>query len=357
MGNSLSAENPIRVLIADDSFFMRYFLRHILAEGGFEVVGEAKDGREAVELADHLKPEVIIMDYHMPHLTGAEAARAILAALSPAPAIIMLSAYTHEGAEEVLECLRAGAVDFLHKPSGELSLTIDTVSDELFKKIRTAARAQIQVYAKPSTRDRKKIRTISTGVPQWLILIGASTGGPPVVEQIVAHLHADMDAAILIVQHMPPIFTKRFAARIAEMTAFAVQEAAGDDLVATGTVFVAPGDYHMTLLNDDGRYVLKLNQEPPRGGLRPSIDVLFESVARAWDGNLIAVELTGMGNDGSHAMRSLKDNGAIVLVQSLETSVIASMPESIISQNLADAILTPDEIAAKINMLTQKTPL
>ena len=356
MDNPHAVDNPIRVLIADDSFFMRYFLRHVLAKNGFDVVGEAKDGQEAVALAEALIPEVIVMDYHMPLLTGAEATYVILQRSIPAPAIIMLSAFTREGAEEVLECLRAGAVDFLHKPSGEVSLNIDTVSDELCKKIRTAARARIQTYAKPIVRQRQS-RTVPAGIPEWLIVIGASTGGPPVIEEVITNLHTDMHVAVLIVQHMPPIFTKRFALRLGHMTGLTVDEAAGDDVVKAGSVFVAPGDHHMTLVQEKGRYVLKLNQEKPRSGLRPSVDVLFESVARVWNGKLIAVELTGMGDDGSHAMQSLKAKGAIVLVQSLETSVIGSMPESVIAQGLADAVLSPHDIAAKINSLIREIPL
>ena len=353
--------HKIKVLIADDSFFMRKLTRRLLEEAGdFEVVGEAKDGVEAVELAKHLRPDVMTMDYNMPLLTGAMATRQIVMEVKPAPAIVMLSAYTKEGAEETLESLRAGAVDFVCKPSGELSLDIDKVAVELLAKLRLASHSQVQrlpeflfqkkvglrISAKRMGKVARKGKT-----PAWLIVIGASTGGPPVIEEVVTHLNNNLPAAILIVQHMPPHFTKSFAERLEKMSELNVREAVDGDKIGAGLVLIAPGDYHMVLKYVDGEYIVKLNQEPPRDGLRPSIDVLFESVAPIWKNRVMAVELTGMGEDGCNGIEAIRKIGGFIIAQSKETTVVNSMPWSVVAKGLADAVLAPIKIAEKINSL------
>lgn len=361
----MNHQHKIKILIADDSFFMRKLLARLLTnESDIEVVGEAKDGKEIVELAKHLRPDVITMDYNMPELNGAMATREILSDSNFHPAIIMLSAFTKEGAQETLECLHAGAVDFLQKPSGELSLDIDKVGDELLQKIRVAAHAHVRirmeskkvykpipVLKKPLLNGRKK-----EGVPKWLILIGASTGGPPVVEEILAHMHPNMDAAILIVQHMPPHFTKSFAQRLDKFTPFTVNEAKEGDKIVEGTVLVAPGDFHMKIQHaHNEQYSVHLTQDPVVSGIRPSIDVLFFSAVKRWEGKIIAVELTGMGQDGLDGMHALKAAGAYVVVQDLHTAVVESMPGEVIRAGLADEILSPQAIAQYIYSQTKKT--
>lgn len=349
--------NSIKVLIADDSFFMRKLLRTLLeGAGGIEVVGEAKDGQEVIGLAKHLAPDVITMDYNMPLVTGAVATEVIVSEVSPAPAIIMLSSYTKEGADETLVSLRAGAVDFVSKPSGEISLDIEKISDELIKKIRIAATARVlkgkkEVLRKarvvPGAKRRDKL------VPSWLVVIGASTGGPPVLEEILTHIPADIQAAFLIVQHMPEVFTERFARRLDDVSDLEIHEAVNGDIVKEGSVLLAPGDFHMTLEKKNKGYIVNLNKDEAVQGLRPSIDVLFSSVSKVWDGKLIVIELTGMGNDGSHSVQQLKKNGATVLVQSLETTVVESMPESFIELGVVDEILSPVKIAERIVSLTK----
>lgn len=351
----------IKVLIADDSFFMRKLTRRLLEEAGdFEVVGEAKDGAEAVEMAKHLHPEVMTMDYNMPLLTGAMATRQIVLEVKPTPAIVMLSAYTKEGAEETLESLRAGAVDFVCKPSGELSLDIDKVAKELLEKLRLASHSQVQGLPEFLWQKKAGLQTEAKRMghiaqkgkePPWLLLMGASTGGPPVIEEILTHLKANLPVAVLIVQHMPPHFTKSFAERLDKMSEFAVREAVDGDLCGAGLALVAPGDYHMALQYVDGEYIVKLNQDPPREGLRPSIDVLFESVAPIWKGRLVAVELTGMGEDGCSGIKDIRKIGGYIIAQSKETTVVNSMPGSVVEKGLADAVLSPLKIAEKINSL------
>lgn len=350
----------IKVLIADDSFFMRKLLRRLIEEAGdFEVVGEAKDGKEVVKLAEHLAPDVITMDYHMPFLTGAQATQAIIDKVNPAPSIIMLSAYTREGAEETLESLRAGAIDFICKPSGELSLDIDKIAEEIFDKIRIAATAKVRPLPSVALKERKGIRfsdKVKRGSqdPHWLVVIGASTGGPPVLEEILTRVNDTIPASFLIVQHMPAHFTKSFAQRLDKMTNLIVSEAVADDLVIEGGVLIAPGDYHMTLARQNSKFVVKLNQDSEINGLRPSIDVLFESVAKVWKGNIIGIELTGMGDDGSRTMKLLKNIGATIIAQDPETAVVDSMPENIINQGIVDEVLSPIKIASKINEIILK---
>ncbi|MDD4531483.1 MAG: chemotaxis-specific protein-glutamate methyltransferase CheB [Candidatus Pacebacteria bacterium] len=348
----------IRVLIADDSFFMCKILNKLLKRAGdIEIVGEARDGIEAVEMAKHLSPDVITMDYNMPFLTGATATRQIVSEMNPPPAIIMLSAYTKEGADETLEGLKAGAFDFLCKPSGELSLDMDKVADELIAKIRSASKMNIQKFPEfeesGSLQENRTIGETSPKdkIPPWLLVSGASTGGPPVLEEIIPRINSDMPTAILVVQHIPPHFTKNLAERLDKMSGFFVREAADGDRVNTGEVLVAPGDYHMVLEFIDGEYVVKLNQDPPREGLRPSVDVLFESVALNWKNRLIAVELTGMGKDGCSGIEQIKKIGGFVIAQSKKTSVADSMPTSVIEKGFADQILSPLGISQKINLL------
>lgn len=357
----MNNQNKIKVLIADDSFFMRKLLHKLLEkEDAIEVVGEAKDGHEVVELAKHLQPDVITMDYNMPKASGAFATREILSGEGALPAIIMLSAYTKEGAQETLESLQAGAVDFVAKPSGELSLDIEKVGYELVRKIMIAAKAHVRKFPEKrvipkAVPAKKRILPVKReGVPPWLILIGASTGGPPVIEEILAGLKPEIEAAILVVQHMPPYFTKSFADRLNKFTPFPVREAADGDFVIEGHVLIAPGDFHMKLAKgQDSAYVVRLTKDPSIDGLRPAIDVLYESAAHTFRGGIIAVLLTGMGRDGLKGMQALKAIGAHIIAQDPRTSVVESMPGEIIHAGLTNAVLSPDKIPQHIFLHTK----
>ncbi|HEX9664478.1 MAG TPA: chemotaxis response regulator protein-glutamate methylesterase [Patescibacteria group bacterium] len=352
----------IRVLIVDDSFFMRKLIAELLSEHPkIEVIDDASDGPEAVEKAVKLKPNVITMDYRMPGLDGAKATEKILAKVEPPPAIIMLSAYTKEGAEETLNSLKAGAVDFIAKPSGELSLDINKIKQELVTKVIMAAQARVirrtikSVPKKVESRERQPVKRTSAAK---VIVLGASTGGPPIIEDILVGLPANLNSSVLIVQHMPEHFTESFARRLAAMSNLQVREAANNDVIKTSLAFVARGGYHMIIkkrtAGQNIERLINLTQAIPEWkGFRPSIDILMESVAENFGREVVGVLLTGMGEDGRQGMRSIKEARGYTIVQEPDTAVVDSMPKSVIKDGVADEVLPPDHIARRIIELVQ----
>ena len=348
----------IKVLIVDDSFFMRKLLRELFVSyEHIEVVGDAKSGAEAVAAAKKLKPDVITMDYNMPGMNGAEATAEIMKGERPLPAIIMVSAATREGAEETFKSLRAGAVDFVTKPSGEVSLDIEKVGAELAEKIRVVAGAHIE---RPKWIKRevevKKVRERKEQAPQ-LVIIGSSTGGPPAVEDILSALPGDLKIAIIVVQHMPEKFTKSFANRLNKVCAFNVDEAQEGDVIHIGSCLVAPGNFHLEVVRQENGFerVVHLNQEAPmHGGLRPAIDITMKSVVENFTGGILGIILTGMGRDGADGMAAIKERGGYTIVQSPETAVIDSMPKAAIEQGAAREVVPLKEIAKRIMELSSK---
>jgi two-component system chemotaxis response regulator CheB len=347
----IDGNKKIKVLIVDDSFFMRKLLRELLSlDDEIQVVGDAKDGAEAIGETVRLKPDVITMDYQMPKMDGARATEKILSGSEPLPAIIMLSAFAKEEAEETFKSLRAGAVDFILKPSGELSLDIDKVKQEIITKIKIAAKAHVRKHEVPRKRVQKKENKEEVAIK--VVVIGASTGGPPIVEDIVANFPSDLPVAVLVVQHMPEHFTKSFAERLNKMSRIPVKEAEEGDIIKIGHVFVAPGNFHMKVERRDNdkvsEKVVHLTKEPPEHGLRPAIDVLMRSAVHSYANQIVGVILTGMGEDGLAGMRAIKMAHGHTIVQEPETAVVDSMPKSVIAEGLADEILPPEEIAKKV---------
>lgn len=346
----------IRILLVDDSYFVKKILREIVhQEKDMEVVGEAKDGIEAVGEALRLRPDVITMDYNMPKMTGAEAVRKILSAKTEkSPAIIMLSAYTKEGAQETLASLRAGAVDFITKPSGELSLDLNLVAREMTAKIRMASQAQVQRYTRLQTASGEKHCGRTSF--QKIVAIGSSSGGPPVVEDILSSLSTDFSAPVLVAQHMPKYFTQRFAERLNTLSPLGIKEAEDGDLLRAGTVYVAPGDYPRLLVaqqRQEGQreYLIHLKQDPHFQGASPSIDCLMRAVAQRGGNRAIGVILSGMGTDGAAGMRAIKAAGGHTIVQDPASAVISAMPLAVIAEGAADEILPPAQIGPKLNTL------
>lgn len=350
----MSEEKRIRVLIVDDSFFMRKLIADLLeSDSSIEVIGDAKDGAEAVEAVKRLKPDVVTMDLHMPEMDGISAIKTILSDDDYRPAIIMLSAHTTDGAEETLKGLSAGAVDFILKPSGELSFDIKYVQEELIEKIKIAAKANVQKIVKePVAVSTAKIHKSCAGK---IVVIGASTGGPPVIDRIVSSFAEDFCLAVLIVQHMPAKFTPSFASMLNKKAGISVKEAEEGEVIEPGVCLLIPGGSHGVVeIRKDGdleEKIIHLNKELPVNGYRPSIDVLMKSVAEKYKNNTIGIILTGMGNDGMEGMRAIRNNGGYTIVQSLETAVITSMPNSVLSINCADEALSPGEIIEKLKSI------
>lgn len=343
----MTNDGPIRVLVADDSYFIRSLIRAILdKEPDMQIVGEAKDGLEAVAMASRLKPNVVTMDFNMPELNGEQAVSRIFENSDQPPAIVMFSAVTKEGAEETLRCLQAGVVDFLAKPSGEVSINLDSIQEALVEKIRIASRAKVRRHIHPAARKviEKKYHHFHPNV----IVMGSSTGGPPMVEYILTNLSA-LSVPFLIVQHMPKKFTAFFAERLDKIVSFPVKEAQEGDVLQAGHCYVAPGDWHMELRDTGGGKRIHLTQSEPFLGLRPAINRTMVSARDIYGDSVLGIVLTGMGNDGTEGIEMIKNAGGVALVQEPETAVVDSMPASVIKRGLADEILTPQEIVERLN--------
>ncbi|ADG13439.1 response regulator receiver modulated CheB methylesterase [Methanocaldococcus infernus ME] len=359
------ANKKIRVLVVDDSAFMRKVLSDILnSDPEIEVIGTAKDGVEAVELVQKLEPDVVTMDVEMPRMNGIEAVKKIME-IRPTP-IVMVSALTREGSRATFEALEAGAVDFVPKPSGSISLDIRKIGEEIIRKVKAAARAKVLVrrrISRPTTttetiaKPEEKREVVSEVEPlpypdevlkRMCVIIGSSTGGPPVVTEIISKLPGRMPP-IFVVQHMPPGFTKLFAERIDAVSKLKVKEAEHGERVEANTVYIAPGDYHMLIKKRGSNVYIHLdNQMPKVNGTRPAVDVTAETVAEVYGGKTVGVILTGIGKDGAYGFKKIKEKGGKIIAQSKETCVVFGMPKAVIELGIADAILPPSEIPKAI---------
>ena len=356
--------SSLRVVIVDDSHFMRGVIQRALEKEGLQVVGTAGDGKQAVEVVARLKPDVVTMDVNMPVMDGVSAVREIMAR-SPTR-IVMLSAHTRAGAEATLEALEAGAVDFMEKPSGEVSVDFAVVGPALVEKLRHAATAQIVRRAplRPATiRGRKETlrpgdiasgtlspRRMSTmefdRSGSRIIGIAVSTGGPAALSRIIPALPGDMRSPVLIVQHMPSEFTAALAERLNAESSLYVKEAKAGEPILPGTALIAPGGLHLEV---DDRMRCQLQDGPEENGCRPSADVMFRSLARVYGDRVLGVVLTGMGRDGASGLSAVKSRGGSTIAQDEGTSVVFGMPRAAIDLGVVDKVLPlqviPDELA------------
>jgi len=354
--------STINVLVVDDSAFMRKMLTEIIQrDPAMIVVGAARDGADALAKAEKLKPDVVTLDVEMPVMDG-YATLVELMKRRPVP-VVMVSSLTQSGAEITMRCLSAGAVDFVGKPSGPISLDIERVAGELIAKVKIAAVSRVKVPAIASPvasaphveaphhlearpggdRPVRSIRTMPT--TSKIVVIGASTGGPRALHTLVAGLGPTFDSPGIIVQHMPAGFTQSLAKRLDSAGAVHVREAADGDSLQPSTLLVAPGGYHLTLRPDG---TVQLTQEPPIHGVRPAIDVTLDSVARTFGNRVVAVLLTGMGKDGARGMKLLRDMGAHTLAEDESTCVVYGMPKAAYEMNAVEAMLPLGELASAI---------
>jgi two-component system chemotaxis response regulator CheB len=354
-----------RVLVVDDSLFMRKLITRLLEEDPeLQVAGTAKNGEEAVRLAEELRPDVITMDIEMPVMNGLEALSQIMKS-RPVP-VVMLSSLTKEGASETIEALRRGAVDFIGKPSGSTSADLYKVREEMLSKIKAAAKISA-VALKPIARPRTAASAAgAASVPagkkdqmfkefQQIVVIGTSTGGPRALDAVIGTLPAGFAYPVLVVQHMPPKFTKSLAQRLDGVSNVRVVEAQDGEPILGGTVYIAPGDYHITAVEKAGEYRIRLNQDPQRNGHRPSADVLFESAAKLSKLKRHYVLMTGMGQDGAKGMLLGKESGsASTIAEAKETCVVFGMPRAAIEFKCVDHVVPLDRITAKILEVTRK---
>lgn len=355
--------NKIRVLVVDDSAFMRKVLESILtSDPQFQVIGQAKDGREAVALAESLKPDVVSMDINMPHMDGLQATAEIMTT-NPRP-IVIVSSESREGANGTLRALELGAIEFVAKPNSAIDLDMQSIREELHRKlkmaskvrvVRTASRlaATLQANggapAKPITRTTPSMpRAAAIPADQRfpVVVLGASTGGPATVMRLAPGFTKDFPAALILVQHMPAAFTTQYAAQLSEFTEIPVKEAEKGDVVQPGNLYICPGAAHLSV-DPLGR--IKLDSASGRiNGYLPNIDVTMQSVAAFGGALSIGVVLTGMGADGAHGAKAIKQAGGHVIAQDEATSVIFGMPAEAIKLNAVDQVLPIDDIYSAI---------
>lgn len=367
-----------KLLVVDDSAFMRKLISDFFSDHlHIEVIGAARNGKDAIKKIEQLKPDVVTMDVEMPEMNGMEALKEIMQKY-PLP-VIMLSSTTKRGAENTLMAMEYGAVDFVAKPSGSISLDLHKIKDELVRKVEEASKVTVsklkktfrkstvasQAIRHPFDKEESKLRsltkpTVNIDVPnkktEWsktskkIILIGTSTGGPRALQEVITKIPANVGAPILIVQHMPAGFTKSLAARLDQLSEIHVKEAEQGDLLQKGTAYIAPGGYHLKLRKIGSSFAVVLDdQEPPRAGHRPSVDVMFEDVSQYSEFDKIAVIMTGMGYDGSKGLVSLKKTGNVTAIaESAETCIVYGMPKAAVETQLVDEVADVDDIARTI---------
>ncbi|HEV3038379.1 MAG TPA: chemotaxis response regulator protein-glutamate methylesterase [Candidatus Angelobacter sp.] len=360
----------IRVLIVDDSAFMRKVLQSIIAaDPQLEVCGEARDGREAVAQSETLKPNVITMDINMPHVDGLQATEIIMSS-NPRP-IVVVSSESREGAEVTLKALELGAIDFVAKPSGGIDLDMNSVKDELCRKLKVAAKVRV---VRTATRSKLQ-QDIAAGAPRTepvksfeqslsenraggtaaavalapargsgkfpIVVVAASTGGPATLMKFVPNFPRDFPGAVILIQHMPGTFTSQFSQQLQEVSNIRVKEAEAGEIIVPGQLYICPGSHHMRV-SPTGR--ISLDDGPRIGGYRPCADLALDSAADYAGPMSIGIILTGMGNDGAKGVQTIKNVGGHVIAQDEATAVIFGMPQEAIKTGVVDQILPIDVI-------------
>ena len=339
----------LRVLVVDDSLFMRAAIAKLLvADGRFEVVGQARDGAEGVDMAVQLGPDVVTMDFNMPRMNGAEAVRALMSK-RPTP-VIMFSAHTQQGARETFEALAAGAVDFVTKPSGEVSADLSAIRADLSAKLLAAAQARPRALAPVRSAKPGPEAFSSTWPPSGprVLTIGVSTGGPAALSRVIPSLPATMRLAVVVVQHMPRSFTTTLAERLNGLSAVSVREAQEGERPIAGTVLIAPGDRHLEF-TDAG--AVRLTDDGPVNGCRPAADVTMRSAAQVFGRRAMGLVMTGMGKDGTAGLRAIRERQGTTLAQGQHSCVIYGMPKAAIDAGVVDEVLELDKIAGRLTEL------
>ncbi len=330
----------IKVMIADDSAFMRYSIAEILKKAGMEVLYTAKNGLDLLQNI-HLKPDVLLLDFDMPEMNGLAVLDELDNRSIDIPTFIISGVKDKELAIKTFE---HGAVGFILKPSGSVSLDIGRKADELVRKIKIAYQAKLSKIEKKDIQ--RLLRPESSYTEERdIIAIGASTGGPSSITKILKRMPRHLNSSILVVQHMPPKFTRSFANRLDEICEIKVKEAEDGDRIEKGSAFIAPGDYHMIV---DERDRIHLIQTPKVNGVRPSADVLFESLSLVYGGRVLAILLTGMGADGARGLLKLKLTGAATISEDSRDCVVDSMPESAVKLGAVDIVSRLNTIADEI---------
>lgn len=356
--------NRIKVLVVDDSAFMRKIIKDAIdSQNDMTVVGTARDGIDALEKIKSLRPNVVTLDVEMPRMNGLEALKEIMK--KTPTKVIMVSSLTAANAETTMECLTLGAVDFIQKPSGSISLDFSKVEDDLLEKIRSAPSINVdRLVARPARKPvltskepvekttppttRRTLSNVRQSGSNKLLLIASSTGGPRSLENVVPLLPASIGCPGIIVQHMPPGFTKSLAERLNRASALTVVEAKDGDVLKKDTLYIAPGNYHLGLKKSGSEIRIYLDSSDRINGVRPAADFTFKSAVDIYGSNIVSVVLTGMGKDGADGVRLIKSKGGASIVESPESCVVYGMPKAVVENGDADFILDNSYIADKV---------
>ncbi|HSB54583.1 MAG TPA: chemotaxis response regulator protein-glutamate methylesterase [Gemmatimonadales bacterium] len=350
----------IRVLVVDDAVVVRKIVTDVLAaDPEIEVVGTAANGRLALGKLALLTPDLVTLDIEMPELDGLQTLVEIRKTHRRLP-VIMFSTLTERAAAATLDALARGASDYVTKPSnvGSVQLAQERIRAELIPKIKALCgrKPVVPVAAtRPAAAPVKAVVTPRPALPVRLdvLAIGVSTGGPNALAEIIPALPAEYPLPVVIVQHMPPLFTRFLAERLSSISALTVREGEDGAVLEPGTVWVAPGNYHMTLRRDADRIRLALNQEPHENSCRPAVDPLFRSVAEVYGNRALGLVLTGMGHDGLAGAEVMRQAGGTILAQDEATAVVWGMPGAVVSAGLADLVLPLDQVATELVLRAQ----
>ncbi len=350
----MTEQKKIKVLVVDDSAFMRTAIeRMLISDPGIELIGSAANGREAVEKVVRLRPDVITMDIEMPIMDGLHALKEIMR-LCPTP-VLMVSSLTKEGAKTTLDAIELGAIDYVPKPGSTLSASILTLKDELLQKIHAAAGCQpkaVKLEYIPGKRQAKRASTPADEIINRAVFIGASTGGPPAVQKILSIIDPSLPAPVVVAQHMPKAFTAAFASRMNMLCGIKVKEANDGETLQNSIAYICPGDHQTRVTRAmDGKFCFSIvSNSNEQDRFAPCINTLFFSAAKEFAHKAVGVILTGMGEDGVRGLKNIKLMGGLTIAQDRASSVVYGMPRAALEQEAAVRILNLDEIAKEIEL-------
>lgn len=344
-----------RILVVDDSVLIRKLLTEVLYDDpDLVIAGTASNGKIALSMIPQVNPDLITMDIEMPEMDGLQTLKEIRKIYPKLP-VIMVSSHTEKGAAQTIDALTSGANDYIHKPSkmGSLDMAMEAMRSHLLPKIRALCGLKdrfqptsVPLFPPRAVRPPIPIKSNSQAI--HVVVIGISTGGPNALSEIMPLFPAQFPVPILIVQHMPASFTKLLAERLAARSTLKIKEAVNGEIISAGQVYIAPGDYHLTLVRDGVHYRVRTHQAPPENSCRPSVDVLFRSAVEVYGSSVLGVVMTGMGQDGLRGCEGIKDKGGVVFIQDEATSVVWGMPGFVSNAGLADKVLPLSQIAPEV---------
>ncbi|PQO35557.1 chemotaxis response regulator protein-glutamate methylesterase [Blastopirellula marina] len=367
----MSEEDPVRVLVVDDSALYRKLVRDVLAQiPGVEVVGVAADGKIALDKIDFLRPDLVTLDVEMPVVDGLGVLRE-LKKLTHSPDVIMLSAHTGAGAEATMAALQLGAFDFVLKPAADnAEKSMALLTERLQQRVEAFARRAVRTPRPVAAGATARLAEMPSKPPQppgpphpasqltafdlefrlpiQAVAIGISTGGPPALTSQLPTIPKDFPVPIFVVQHMPPLFTKSLAEDLNRRSQIEVVEATDGEEVRAGVAYIAPGGRQMKVEREGAKTRVRVNEDPHERNCRPSVDYLFRSISHVYGGSTLGVIMTGMGDDGTIGSKLIKRQGAKIIAQNEESSIVYGMPRSIVEAGIADLICPLNDVGREI---------